>query len=96
MKTDSACKVQRERLPKASVETERGDDGGMQPTCCLPAALPLPLLHPIMNRGPWAMYENTIPWDLLLEQRHVSYKLKAENPGKVRLAVNIRNQTSHG
>lgn len=36
------------------------------------------------------MYENTIPWDLLLEQRHVSYRLKAENPGKVRLAVNIR------
>lgn len=31
---------------------------------------------PDVDRGRWATDENTIPWNLLLEQRHVSYRLK--------------------
>lgn len=40
------------------------------------------------------MYENTIPWDLLLEQRQVSYRLKTGNPERLHLAV-CAHQKSH-
>ena len=44
----------------------------------VPVSQPPPLCFraPYVDRAHWAADENTIPWNLLLEQRHVSYRLK--------------------